>query len=804
LFQIIQKEISSYFNSFIGYLVIGLYLLLSGFIFWIYPSTSILAHGYAQLDGYFNTAPFLLMILIPIIGMRTFASEQTEGTLDWLRTKPISSWALVMGKMIGSWLIFCVAILSTWIYVYTLSQLAIPIGSLDYSGIVGSFVGLLLLGAGFVSISVFFSAMTSHPAVAFLASFLTCFLFIYGFEALQEMGFWTAFWHRLESWSMSASYQSLRRGVMDTRALFYFAGIVLLFSALSQRMIANRSLSVRWKKDISIVLFALIWISYGASNGPFIRWDLTKDKRFTLSNASKEVLSNLSQPVQMTLLLEGSLPSGFKRIRQATLDLVDDMKAYAGGKIDLKLLNPLSGNEEEQQKLWEQLMQMGVQPLQLNLKTQDGSRQQMLFPVALVRIGDRTEVIDLLPNRQVVDPQESLNKSIQNLEYAFISVLNNHQNFEAKPLLGFTEGHGELPDWEMADAIHTLSSRYEVGRIRLDQIDLDGIRQLSVLIIAQPQTAFSEAEKFKIDHFVLHGGQVVWAIDQLDGHLDSLRQQTQQQLIARDLRLDDMLFTYGFRFNYDVVADLQSTQIPLAIGPSGNSAQVALQPWPFHPVLQTTNRHPLVKDLDGLSSMYVGTMDTVAVEGLRRVPILQTSNQSRRLQPPLVLDMNALEIYLDPSAYQEGPYNMGYLAQGTFPSVFYQRPIPAGIDTMIRMEPVGKPSKMIAIADGDIFRNQIHPEDRSPYPLGWSRYEQQQYGNKAFLVNLMDYLSGNETLLALRTKELPIRLLDGQRVRNEKGKWQFVNVGFPVLLLLLFAVVQQRWRKHIYGRKWSK
>jgi ABC-2 type transport system permease protein len=799
LFYFIQKEVTAYFNSFVGYLVIGLYLLLSGYVFWVHPSTSILENGFAQLDGYFNTAPYLLCILIPAITMKSIAGERAEGTLDWLRTKPISMWSLIWGKLLGAWFVFLLAIIPTFIYVYTLSVLAQPAGSLDYSGIMGSYIGLMLLGGGLVSMGVFFSSITHQPALALLGSVLCGLLLVYGLEWMQLWGYGSGFWTWIESWTMGNAYQSLRRGVLDTRAIGYFLGIILFFACLGQKVLTFQG----WKKSKSNgwswMIISVIWIMYGASHGPFLRWDMTSDQRFSVSDISKAKLAKLSAPIQVHLLLAGELPSGFKRMRQATLDLLGDFKAYSGNKLHISTFNPLDLEASEQEQWMEALVHWGVQPMQLHLRTKEGTRQQLIFPVALVQRGDRTVVVDLLQNKQGLDPQESLNRSIQNLEYAFLSAIDQSL-LDQKPLLGITEGHGELTDLDLQDAIQTLSQRYEVGRIRLDQISLEGIQQLAVLVIPRPQHAFSETEKYKIDHFIQHGGHVVWSIDQVDADLDSLRSNREAHFVSHVLRLEDQWFTYGFRFNADILADLQSMQIPLTAGQSGGQVQITLQPWPFHPYLLPASSHPLVKDLDPLAGHFVGSIDTVAVEGIRFTPLFRTSGQSRKLQAPLPIDMAYLEMYLDPLAYDQGPYTVAYLAEGIFPSVFYMRPAPAGIDRPMIMERSLQEAKMVVLSDGHIFKNHTHPEDHSAYPLGWSRYEEKQYGNRNFLLNLMDYLSGEEALLTLRTKEWPLRLLDGQRVWQEKRKWQWINVGVPLVLLLLGALLQQGYRKRKYAK----
>ena len=556
------------------------------------------------------------------------------------------------------------------------------------------------------------------------------------------------------------------------------------------------------KKDliylaVSLVVIVVVNIF---SSQLFTRFDFTSEKRYTLSPITKDILGNLDEKVQITVYLEGDdFPAGFKRLKSATFDVLRDFEAYSDNNLDFDFVNPMTGNEQLQQENYQKLMEKGIEPTNLNVTTENGNSQKIIFPAALITYKDIQIPVKLLQTQSGVDPQQVLNNSIQNLEYAFASTIKKITS-GGRQRIGFTEGHGELTDLQLSDAMNSLADWSEVGRVDLATITFSGLDKLRLLIIVKPEKEFTEAEKYKIDYFVMKGGRVLWAIDQVSAELDSLRGAGEQLAFAKKLNLDDMLFRYGARINYDLIADLNSARIPLNVGTVAGQPQIQLLPWLFYPIFIPVSTHPLVKNLDGIRSEFPSSIDLINVKGVRGEVILSSSPYNRKIEVPTMLSLQMVEKEPDPKLFQGSLKAIGVLLEGEFPSVFKNRPIPAGITGRANIPAKSKPGKMLLIADGDIFKNQINASDGSHYPLGFDRYTEEQYGNKNLLLNAADYLMDDSGIIELRNKEIKLRLLDKTKVRTEKTFWQLVNLVLPLIMLIAFGIFQHYYRIRKYAR----
>lgn len=782
-----------------GYLVIGFFLLITGLLLWFFPDTSIPDYGYATLESFFQLSPYLFMFLIPAITMRSIAGEKAEGTWELLLTRPISMWHLIIGKYLGSLTVVLLALLPTLIYAYTIYRLALPEGNIDTGALLGSYLGLVLLGAVFAAIGLFTSALSRNAVISFLIAVLLSFLLFYAFDALSKTPFFSSHAYSVSRLGAQSHYEAISRGVLDSRDALYFISVIAVFLGCTHAVL-NRSRNMQKKRTTAgLVLIGGVIVINVIGSFYFSRIDFTAEKRFTLSSLAKHTVSHLQQKVHLTLLLDGQLPSGFERLKRSALDLMNDLASYSAGMITFEVVNPLDGNAQQQQANTEALADRGITPTNLNVRTETGFSQQLIFPAALITYGDQEIPVNLLLSRAGASHETVLNNSIQNLEYAILSALRKIVS-GGRPLIGFTEGHGELNNLQLFDAIQALTTGFQVGFVNLDSITFEGLSQLTALVVAKPTQPFSEAEKFKIDHFVMNGGNVLWAIDQTDAELDSMRTTGEQTIIARQLNLDDLLFTYGIRFNYQLLVDMNCAQIPLAMGNVGNQAQIELAPWLFHPVFIPTAPHPIVKNLEGIRSEFAGTLDTIAVPGIYKSVILHSSPFSRLLNLPATVSLQLVEETPDPTQFRNKPFAVAALLEGPFPSAFLNRAVPPEINAPIQIPVQGKPAKMIAIADGDVFRGQINPTDGSPYPLGWDRYTEQQYGNKSFLLNAIDYLTDDADIIVLRGKEIKLRLLDQVKISEERLYWQLVNVALPPALLVLFGFVRRYLRRRRYAQ----
>ncbi|MDB5010996.1 MAG: gldG [Mucilaginibacter sp.] len=796
MYNILRKEVVSYLSSFVAYVTIGIFLLVLGLFLWVFPESSILEYGYAGLDSLFNTAPYLFMFLVPAVTMRSLAEERKEGTFELLLTRPLTDWQIVWGKYLANVLLVLFALIPTLVYYYSVNILGTPQGNIDTGGVIGSYIGLFLLGASFAAIGLFASSITQNQIIAFTIAVFLCFFFYSGFDSLsqllslQNLG--------LQDLGITEHYQSVSRGVLDTRDLAYFvilAGIFIgltLFVLLKQR---QKGLNNTIMLSVIGVLFAIGILS----NIVFTRFDFTKEKRYTLSVISRNIMDSLKQPVKVTIYLQGDFPGGMKRLQYATKDMLSDLQAYSHRKLQFEFADPLKGmNTQEQDQAIQSLKDKGLEPNYLSVKTDNGLTQKLFIPGALVTANGKEVPVNLLQKRIGLSDDEQLNNSIQNLEYAFSSAIKKAIT-GGKPQIGFTTGHNELSDLQLNDAMKTLADGYEVGRIDLKLIPFDSLKKIKLVVVPKPDKPFTELEKFKLDQYIMQGGRVLWAIDQVSAELDSLRGHGGEQLaFPKQLNLDDQLFVYGIRINYDLIADMNCAQIPVSTGSVGGQAQIQLVPWLFYPIIIPMSKNPVVKNLDGIYSQFTSTIDTLAVKNVKKTILLTSSPYNKKISAPHILSLQAIEQEPNPKDFQGSPKPVAVLLEGKFTSDFKNRPVPGDFKESLTVLPQSKPTKMMVISDGDIFRNEV-AADGSPYPLGFDHYTQQNFGNKNLLLNTADYLTDDSGLIALRNKEIQLRLLNRARIRSEKLFWQVINMVSPLLLVLIFAIFQHYMRKRKYA-----
>lgn len=549
----------------------------------------------------------------------------------------------------------------------------------------------------------------------------------------------------------------------------------------------------------SLLFIAALILLNIAAQYAWLRIDLTKEKRYTLSEQTKAVLKQARKPVTITVFLDGQMPAAFKRLKNATSDLLADYRRYANVPVNLIYIDPLKGlSAEAQDKAINDLAEIGIKPVAINLKSDAGITQKIIFPMALIEMDGQPMPVNLLQKSggPAANYEENITYSIQNLEYAFTAALHHLQRGQV-PRIGFTEGHGEPSNLQFYDAISSLSSRFYVGRVDLNLIRKTGLDSLQVLVIADPKTAFTEAEKYKINYFVMKGGKVIWLIDQVQAALSDLQDGQPRLSVNSQLNIDDMLFEYGARVNYNLVADANSALIPVSGGAPG---QIELFPWLYFPVFMPDSSVQMVKNIDGIRTEFASTVDTIAVKNVEKKVVLRTSDYYKVYQSPKLLSLQLLQEQPDAKTWHQLPAITGVLLEGRFKSVFQNRPVPEGVTEPYPALANSVPTKMLVIGDGNVFSNQVSATDQSPFPLGFDRYSQLNYGNKALLLNVADYFTDDRPLIALRNKEIKERLLDKMKLKNEKTKWQLVNSLFPLFLLILLAIFQHYYRKYKYTK----
>ncbi|MFN3557548.1 MAG: gliding motility-associated ABC transporter substrate-binding protein GldG [Bacteroidales bacterium] len=570
---------------------------------------------------------------------------------------------------------------------------------------------------------------------------------------------------------------------------------------LSQSSSENTSKkpNVMRQNVISLLLSIVIIIALNMLGSRyFTRKDQTSEKRFTLTPATRNLLRNLDDYVYFRVYLEGDFPAGFRRLRNQTREMLDEFRAWSDF-VQYEFINPtVKGDWEATEDNYQMLFSKGIQPTQVQVKAEDASSQQIIFPGALVSFRGREIPVQLLQDQMGMASENVLNNSAQALEYNLATAIHK-LTIEQKPRVAFLEGNGELEFRFVADITFSLEEFYEVERLQIrgEVSALDGIQ---TLIVAQPRQPFSEADKFVIDQFVMRGGSVLWLVDPVYASMDSLQVAPQTLGMAWPVNLDDMLFRYGVRLNPDLIMDLQAVPIPITTGFIGDRPQISLVPWFYFPFLRSASNHPIVKNLNAVRGEFVSTLDTVGAEQIRKTLLLQSSPYTRVVQTPARISFDILQRQVDETLFREGSKPVAVLLEGEFESVFRNRRPPiAGLPPQFTVRQTGEPAKMIVVSDGDIIRNSFGNQGQ-PLPLGFDRFLNETFGNGDFILNAVNYLTDDRGIMEARAREIRLRLLDRSRVNQARLQLQLVNVALPVALVVLFGFVRFYLRRRKYAR----
>ncbi len=536
----------------------------------------------------------------------------------------------------------------------------------------------------------------------------------------------------------------------------------------------------------------------------FHRFDLTSEKRYTLSDATKSLLGKLNDVVYVKVYLEGDFPAGFKMLRNETKEMLDEFRTYSNDNIEYEFINPSANPDKKQnEEVYRQLYKKGLRPRPIEDNTDNKKTEQVLWPGAIVTYKGHEIAWNLLKTQIGKSAENQLNLSIQSLEYEFASCIRNLSQV-IRPEIAFIQGHDELDTTDVKDIAHALEEFYIVKRITLkEQLNaLDGIK---AIIIAKPDSSFSEKDKLIIDQFIMKGGKVLWAIDPLYTSWDSIRKLGETMAVPYELNLDNMLFKYGVRINQNLVIDMKCSALPINKAMRGEPPNIALMPWIFSPLASPVNNHPITKNLDVVKTDFGSSIDTISALGIKKSILLQSSRDSKTLAAPVRISLDFLRHELNPKAFINPYQTIGVLLEGKFKSVFENRVFLADpkqdeeFKKEMKYTATGLENKMIVLSDGDILKNDVQTSSGKPYPLGFDKYTNQMYGNRNFILNCMNYLCDDSGLISVRNRELTLRLLDKKKVENERMKWQLINTFVPLLLIILFGIIQHYRRKRKYA-----
>ncbi|MCG7857508.1 gliding motility-associated ABC transporter substrate-binding protein GldG [Flavihumibacter sediminis] len=557
------------------------------------------------------------------------------------------------------------------------------------------------------------------------------------------------------------------------------------------------------------LLLLLVLVNIIAGLWP-VRIDLTSEGRYTLSKPTRKLLTTLNEPVNIDVLLSGEMPAGFKKLSASTNDLMQEFKAAGGRNIRFRFVKPGEGlNDEQKNQLYDSLSKMGLNPTNIKAQTKEGEGQEerLVLPGAVITHKGRSTAIDLLQgvgSDPSGDPLGTLNRADALMEYKFANAIRQLKQ-DTVPLIGYLVGNGQPESYQVYDLIENILKKNYAFRI----LPVDSVPIIppvfQALIIAKPTTAFSDDQKLKIDQYVMQGGKLLWMIDNLYAEMDSL-QRVQNEFIAfdRGLQLEDQLFRYGVRINQDLLQDLNADKIPSVIGSVGGKPQIQLLPWPYFPLLSNYSGHPIARNMDYVLSQFPNSIDTVEAKGIRKTILLASSIDTRLLATPAKVSWQSIETENDLKTFNMGNQPVAVLLEGTFSSLYSNR---VGAAERQAFEAAGQPirasspeNKMIVISDGDIALNAV-TQNEGPLPMGMNAYTKQQYANRDFIQNCIEYLVDESGILETRSKDFTLRLLDQKKLEAGKTKWQLINIIVPVVLILLFGIGFQWLRKKQFQHK---
>ena len=541
-------------------------------------------------------------------------------------------------------------------------------------------------------------------------------------------------------------------------------------------------------KNTLILITGLIILNF-INQSFYQRFDLTSNNRYTLSKTTKTIISKIDKPLFIYIYLKGDFPSEFKRLQAETAQYLEELAAK-NSKIKINFINPDTQRET--------LIKKGMLPSQLTVEEDGKLSEAIIFPWAEINYNKKIEIISLLPTSIVSSQREQLKKAIENLEYSFSNAIHSITQKKRKKV-AILSGNGELADIYQYSFLSAIAKKYRLAKFTLDSVasnaskTLEDLSHLDLAIIAKPTEKFTEKEKFVLDQFIANGGKTVWMLDNVQADQDSLVNTGKMLAYPRDLNLTDLLFNYGIRISTSLIKDVSAAQIPVATGQIGNQTQFKNLDWLYHPLVNGNPNHPITKNIAPIRLQFANQIDTLK-NNIKKTPLLVSSLSTQEVRTPKRIALQSIAEKTIDSDYNDGNILFAVLLEGEFNSAYKNRVKP--FETSLLKEK-SRENKMIIIADGDVGKNQILKE--KPYDLSKDKWTNQQFGNKEFLLNAVDYLLDDSGLIQLRSKSLQIRMLDKQKAFKERSYWQFLNVGLPLILLFAFGIIFNYLKKRKYS-----
>jgi ABC-2 type transport system permease protein len=535
------------------------------------------------------------------------------------------------------------------------------------------------------------------------------------------------------------------------------------------------------------------------------RLDLTKEKRYTLSEPTKKLLKTLDDNINVDVFLSGDLKAGIKKLAKSTEELLEEFKEYGNGKVHFRFFDPLTDLDDSSKKLLiDSLYRMGIRPMNLVAQSKKGEEQneRIVLPGAIVKYQDRLFLVNLLKGISNNDENSLYNNAEALLEYKFANAIDKVTE-KTIPAIAYVMGNGEPLDFSVYNLVEGLRKNYRFAIVKLDSIPIIP-GDLSAIILVKPTSKFSDQEKLKLDQYVMHGGNIIYMIDNLDAEMDSLRLDKETLAYDRGLNLEDLFFKCGIRVNQDLVEDMQCVSINLVVGmPVAGRPQMKLLPWPYFPLLNGSLTQPISKNLDPVYAKFSNSVDTVKAAGILKTVLLRTSKNGRTISTPAIISFESVKMADDPNVFNQPDIPVAVLLEGKFHSLYANRISSGMTDTLAHiyrhpfLATAEKPAKIIVCASAGIVMNDI--TQRGPAPMGYDKDIDFTFSNQDFIQNCFDYLADSTGILETRSKDFTLRLLDVKKLEDDRTMWQFINIGCPLLLVIISGLIYQALRKRKYS-----
>ncbi|WP_338236268.1 gliding motility-associated ABC transporter substrate-binding protein GldG [Persicobacter diffluens] len=527
----------------------------------------------------------------------------------------------------------------------------------------------------------------------------------------------------------------------------------------------------------------------------FFQVDLTEEKRYTLSQATKNILTDLDDVVYIDIQLEGDFPAGFKRLNRSIHETLEVFRSYAGDKIQYKFTDPsLAINSKARNQYYQYLADLGIQPTNIHA-TENGKKiEKMIFPGAIVSYGGQDMGVMLFKGNKSAPPQERLNQSVEGVEYELISAIKKLTNIERKKVAIYN-GDRKIKNKALDGLQQALKDDYDLTFIK----NMSELSNYHALMMIRPQQHFSDREQYIIDQFVMRGGKLLVFGESFEINTDSLRTDGSAFALQKDLGVADLLFKWGVKVQPNIIQDLNAGTYPIVTGNMGDQPQIQLMPFPYYPLINVFGKNPMVNNLDAVKTAYVSPLDTVKVKGVQKTALMYSSPYSRKVTAPVLIELTNMRGQIDPQKFNQGPIPIAYLLEGNFQSIYKNRFLPAFAD-QVNFKKESAHNAIVVVGDADILINEVNPQSGEPVALGVDPFSRQDFANADFVRNTLNYLLDENGIIIARNKSVKIRPLDKVKVLEEKLFWQVLNIGFPVLLILIFGIAwyfirQQRFAK---------